>query len=171
VTGTEEPPLYAGFVTRAIALTIDVVIIDAVSLTVTAVIGLVLSAILPGNQSFDLPTALVAAATWLVFVAGYLVAFWVLMGATPGMRLMRIRVTAADGSRIGLGRGLRRLLGMVVAAIPLGAGFLLTLVDDRRQGLQDRLAGTFVVYASEPVLIEVAPPPTQLASARPSTSS
>ena len=42
-----------------------------------------------------------------------------------------------------------RLVGMVLAAIPLCAGFLLILVDDRRRGLQDVLARTVVRYASD----------------------
>jgi uncharacterized RDD family membrane protein YckC len=37
----------------------------------------------------------------------------------------------------------------VVAAIPLFAGYLLILVDDRRRGLHDRLAGTVVVFLTE----------------------
>jgi uncharacterized RDD family membrane protein YckC len=35
---------------------------------------------------------------------------------------------------------------MVLAAIPLFAGFLLILFDGRRRGLQDLLARTIVVY-------------------------
>ena len=38
---------------------------------------------------------------------------------------------------------------MVLAAIPLCAGFLLILVDDRRRGLQDVLARTVVLYAPD----------------------
>jgi uncharacterized RDD family membrane protein YckC len=36
---------------------------------------------------------------------------------------------------------------MILAAIPFFAGYLLILVDDRRRGLQDTLAGTTVIYA------------------------
>jgi uncharacterized RDD family membrane protein YckC len=38
---------------------------------------------------------------------------------------------------------------MALAALPLFAGFLLILVDDRRRGLQDRFARTVVVYAAD----------------------
>jgi uncharacterized RDD family membrane protein YckC len=43
---------------------------------------------------------------------------------------------------------LRRFVGMIIAAIPLFAGYLMILVDDRRRGLHDRLAGTVVVFLS-----------------------
>jgi uncharacterized RDD family membrane protein YckC len=40
-----------------------------------------------------------------------------------------------------------RLVGLVLAIVPLFAGILPALVDDRRRALQDFLAGTTVVYA------------------------
>jgi uncharacterized RDD family membrane protein YckC len=138
---------YAGVVTRAVALVVDVVIVDAIALTVTVVVGLALSTIIPGKQSLDLPTAVAAASWWIVFVGGYFVGFWALLGRTPGMRLMGLELVAADGRKVGVARAVRRLGGMVLAAIPFGAGFLLSLVDDRRQGVQDKVAGTVVLYA------------------------
>ena len=58
------------------------------------------------------------------------------------------RSAAADGGEVGFARASLRFIGLVVAAIPLGLGFLLTLVDDRRQGLQDKIGGTVVLYAA-----------------------
>jgi uncharacterized RDD family membrane protein YckC len=151
-------------VTRAVALVVDVVIVNAIALTVTVVVGLVLSTIIPGKQSFDLPTAVAAASWWLVFVGGYFVGFWALLARTPGMRLMGLELVAADGGKVGVARAVRRLGGMLLAAIPLGAGFLLSLVDDRRQGLQDKVAGTVVLYATPTSPGAAASPP--LAEAR-----
>ena len=48
-----------------------------------------------------------------------------------------------------------RLAGMVLAAIPLMAGYALILFDDRRQGLQDKLARTVVLYVPEEVELEL----------------
>ena len=45
------------------------------------------------------------------------------------------------------GAALLRLAGLTLAAIPLFAGFLPILVDDRRRGVHDMLAGTVVVTA------------------------
>ena len=144
---TMAPPS-AGGVTRGVALVIDVVIVNAIALVGSVVLGLVLSTLVPGEQSLDLPTVLVSATAWIVFVGGYFAGFWALVGHTPGMRLMGLEVTTTAGEPVGLARACARVGGMVLAAIPFGAGFLLSLVDDRRQGLQDKVAGTVVLYAS-----------------------
>jgi uncharacterized RDD family membrane protein YckC len=81
---------------------------------------------------------------------GYFATFWSTTGQTPGARVMGVRVVCASGTEpVRLRAAVVRLAGMVLAAIPLFAGFLLILVDDRRRGLQDRLARTVVVYASD----------------------
>jgi uncharacterized RDD family membrane protein YckC len=139
--------MYAGFVSRAAALVVDLLLTNLIALVVTAAIGLVIAALTP--HDFDVDTAGIVGTTagWLLFNGAYFVAFWSLAGQTPGMRLLGLEVSTTEGRRIGIGRSLRRVLGMVLAALPLGAGFLLVLVDDRRQGLQDKLAGTVVRYA------------------------
>ena len=148
MTPGASPPPYAGFATRAVALVVDIVIIDVLTVAAVAVVSLVLSTLVPGDHSLGLPEALTAGAVWLVSVGGYFVGFWSLVGRTPGMRLMRLEVRAADGGEVGFARASLRFIGLVVAAIPLGLGFLLTLVDDRRQGLQDKIGGTVVLYAA-----------------------
>jgi uncharacterized RDD family membrane protein YckC len=41
-----------------------------------------------------------------------------------------------------------RLVGLVLAVIPVFAGFLPVLFDRRRRGIADMMAGTVVVYGS-----------------------
>ena len=48
--------------------------------------------------------------------------------------------------RPSVGRSLVRLVGLVLAIVPLFAGFLPVLFNERRRGLPDFLAGTVVVY-------------------------
>ena len=142
-------PRYAGLVTRTVAFVIDAAIINVVAFLLVAGASLVLSMF--GSSIEDLPDWLVVAvgaAGLLVLAGSYFVGSWFLTGQTVGMRVMAIRVTTLDGGHISVWRGLRRLVGCVVAAIPLFAGYLLILVDDRRRGLQDRLAGTIVVFVS-----------------------
>jgi uncharacterized RDD family membrane protein YckC len=136
---------YPGLVTRAVAFVGDMVIVNAIALVVTLGIGLVVSALDPGKNAVGLPEVLLTAAGWIVFAAAYLVGFWVLVGHTPGMRMMGIEVTCSDGKRVTLSRGLRRLVGLALSFLSLGLGFLLILVDDRRRGLQDVIGGTVVV--------------------------
>jgi uncharacterized RDD family membrane protein YckC len=60
---------------------------------------------------------------------------------------MGIRVVAPGRSRLPPRRALLRFAGLTLAAIPLFAGYLWILVDDRRRGLQDIIARTVVVEA------------------------
>jgi uncharacterized RDD family membrane protein YckC len=87
-----------------------------------------------------------AGAGWTLVVGVYFVSFWTAAGQTPGMRLMRLRLTDAAGATPGLARSLLRLVGSVVATAFLLVGFLPVLVDDRRRALQDFIASTLVIY-------------------------
>jgi uncharacterized RDD family membrane protein YckC len=76
------------------------------------------------------------------------VVFWSTTGQTPGNRLLQIRVSRADdGAEPSAGVALFRFGALVLAALPLFAGCLPILLDDRRRGAHDMLAGTVVVPA------------------------
>ena len=139
---------YAGFVTRAIAFAIDVALVDLAAIVVAIVVGL-------GISAFEVPdvvvtiTIVMGGLAYFAWFVGYFAMFWSTTGQTPGARLMGVRVVCASGGEpVHVGGAIVRLAGMALAALPLFAGFLLILVDDRRRGLQDRLARTVVVYAS-----------------------
>jgi len=139
---------YAGLVTRAIAFAIDAAIINLAAATVAVVVGL-------GVSVLDVPGAVVTVAVavggvaYVVWTVGYFATFWSTTGQTPGSRAMGIRVVCTKGDDpISVRRAITRLVGMVLAAIPFFAGFLLIAVDDRRRGLQDRLARTLVLYVA-----------------------
>jgi uncharacterized RDD family membrane protein YckC len=85
---------------------------------------------------------------FVVWTIAYFVTFWPTTGQTPGARVMQIRLVTGDG-RIGRRRALIRCIGMVLAALPVFAGHILIVFDERRRGLQDRLAGTLVIEAPE----------------------
>ena len=149
---------YAGIATRALALAIDVAIVQVLVFTAAAVIGLVGS--LVGEFQLDTVGRVLAAAAWALAVGAYFVTFWSTVGQTPAMRMMDIRVLAADGEPPGLGRSIVRLIGLGLAIIPVFAGFLPVLVDDRRRGIHDMLAGTVVEHgdsAGGPFLSAPAP--------------
>jgi uncharacterized RDD family membrane protein YckC len=141
---------YAGLVTRAIALAIDVLIVQVIVFAGGAVLALVAS--LVGGLELGTATRILAAVAWAATVCGYFVTFWATVAQTPGMRMMELRVSAADGAPPGVGRSIVRVIGLALAIIPFFAGFLPVLVDDRRRGLHDLLAGTVVLHAgAEPL--------------------
>jgi uncharacterized RDD family membrane protein YckC len=72
-----------------------------------------------------------------------------LMGATPGMRLVGLRVVGPDGERPSPGRSAARALLALVAAALLGVGLLLALFTRSGQGAHDVVARTWVVQGMD----------------------
>jgi uncharacterized RDD family membrane protein YckC len=139
---------YQGLVTRAIAFSIDAALINLIAIVVGVGIGLALSVLSIGDSAEKVLLACGGVA-FVVWTVGYFVVFWSTTGQTPGNRLMQIRVCCADdGAVLKPRRALLRFGALVLAALPLLAGFLPVLVDDRRRGLHDMLAGTVVVGAT-----------------------
>jgi uncharacterized RDD family membrane protein YckC len=142
----KPPPFgYSGFVTRAVAITVDVVLINVIAVVVGGAVSLVASS-LGADGSLNALEAVIGGFAWFLWSAAYFVTFWTLTGQTPGNRLLGIRVVPAAGGTIKPVRSVRRFIGLVISTIPLGAGFLPVLVDDKRRGLHDRIGGTVVVW-------------------------
>jgi uncharacterized RDD family membrane protein YckC len=152
VSAGPEPPdgeqRYVGLVTRAIAFAIDAAVIDVVALVVGVAAALILSVL---HLPKDLKTvlAVLGGVAYVLWSIGYFVGFWSTTGQTPGASLMRFRVVPTEGGTLKPRRGVVRCIGLVLAALPLFAGYVLILFDRRRRGFQDRLARTLVVEAPE----------------------
>ncbi len=137
----------AGLVTRLAAVAID----GALLTGFLSIVSGLLASIIPtafGDGAGGLPTpALIA-----VIVAGFLfagsvfVTFWTLIGQTPGMRFLGIRLQRNGSNEIGFRHSLRRILAIPLALLPAGLGFLAILISPRRRGWHDVLAGTEVIY-------------------------
>jgi uncharacterized RDD family membrane protein YckC len=139
---TPAPVMYAGLVTRTIAIVIDALLIDAVALSATGAVLLLQSVF--GLSRIDHVLAIVAGgALFAVWVVGYFVTFWTTTGQTPGSRVMQIRLARVDAGPVGTGRALVRLAGMVVS-LPLLWGYLPILWTAHRRTAFDLLAGTVV---------------------------
>jgi uncharacterized RDD family membrane protein YckC len=144
----ERAGTYAGLVTRAVAYSLDLALVNVVATLVGLAVALVTSVLHRVPQWLETALAVVLAGAYVVWLVAYFVAFWSTTGQTPGNRVMHVRVVDASGAgTIGPLRGVVRLIGIVLATIPLLAGFLIMLWDDRRRCLQDRIARTVVVYA------------------------
>ena len=61
------------------------------------------------------------------------------------MRTMGLRVAGATGDPPSTLRSAVRLVGLALAIVPMFAGFVPVVLDDRRRALQDYLAGTTVL--------------------------
>lgn len=141
-----DQPVYAGLVTRAVAFAIDAAVINLASILVSAIVALALSVIYDPVALHD-ALLVVGGLVYLVWLVGYFVVSWSTGGQTIGNRVMAIRVVSYDGGPIHPRRALLRFVSLTLAVIPLLAGFVILVWDERRRALQDRLARTLVVEA------------------------
>ncbi len=134
----------AGLATRALAAGIDFGLLFLLYLLASAF----LSAIFNSASNSTWPFWVVAALTGLAILTGgaIIVAFWALVGQTPGMRFLKIRIVHGGDHELGLGRALRRMLFLLISLIPAGLGFLWIARDKSRRGWYDIWAHTEVVY-------------------------
>lgn len=139
---------YVGLATRGIAFALDAALLNLVAILVGLGVSLILSLF---HLPKDLRTvfAAVGGVTYVIWSVCYFVTFWSTTGQTPGNRVMQIRVVGAKGRPLRVRRALVRCIGVVLAVLPLFAGYLPILFDTKRRGFHDLLAGTVVVEAPQ----------------------
>ena len=147
--------VFAGIVTRALALATDAIVITVFYMTVVGLVSLVAS-LVGGLRPQWLVGALLAA-HWILVGGAYFALCWSAAGQTLGMRLFRLRVRTTGGGTPSVVRSIVRFIGLVLSIIPMFAGFIPVLFTKRRRGLADFLAGTVVVYDDELVRPSSAP--------------
>ncbi|MBI2866420.1 MAG: RDD family protein [Chloroflexi bacterium] len=130
-TATMDGVQYAGFWRRFAAIIIDNVVLFIIGLVVGLGIGEISSA---GANVLGLIIGIV-----------YIVGMWAGRGQTLGKMAMGVRIVKADGRPIDLGTAILRYVGYWVSGIILAIGFLMVAWDGKKQGLHDKIAGTYVV--------------------------
>lgn len=152
---------YAGFITRFIAFSIDLLIVVIAQVMILLFVRVVLNffgldelarAIFePAEVSNS--SVFIQVLRWIIAVMGsavvfaiYVITFWLLVDKTLGQALLGLRVLRSNGRPLTLVPAIKRLLGYYISFFALGIGFLWVLIDDRRQGWHDKLADTVVVY-------------------------
>jgi uncharacterized RDD family membrane protein YckC len=143
----EEPPSSlvlgtASGVERVVSGGIDLIFVTLIQLTL-----FYLTTHLVAQRASALPqSALVAmGVVGAVMAVGYFLFFWSLSGQTLGKLLTGSRVVDRRGRALGFGRAALRLVATLVAALPLGAGFIGLWTDPEGRGWHDRIAGTKVI--------------------------
>ena len=142
---------YAGFVTRLVAFIIDRIILSITVLVIVLFMEWIVNAfqinllLFTEGSSWEM-SVMVTAILLAVLSMLYDIGFWLLVGQTPGKRVMGVRVVRTDGKRLKFGNALRRAIGYVISGI-LFLGYIWILFDNRRQGFHDKVAGTMVVYS------------------------
>jgi len=135
-----EDPQYAGFWIRLGATAIDVVLLLVVTWPLLWwIYGLEYfqsQSVIRGPMDFLISWVLPAVAV---------VVFWKCKSATPGKMLVSAKIVdATTGGKPSTVQLIVRYFAYVVSMLPFG-GFILIAVDQRKQALHDKLAGTVVV--------------------------
>ena len=136
----------AGFVTRVVAFGIDIALIFGLLTLTSALIALIVPFAFGDGDGLPTWGIVVLAVIVLGIGATLFVDFWYLVGQTPGMRFLGIRVVSEDRTPIQFGQSVRRVLAIPLALIPFGLGFLAILVSPERRGWHDKMAHTVVIY-------------------------
>jgi uncharacterized RDD family membrane protein YckC len=119
---------------------------------------LIINAIFFNNRAIFSFTGLIGIA--YLILLGYLDG---LTGQTPGKAIMGTRLVNASGQLIGTGAGIGRKFLHILDSIVCGLGYLLPLVDAKRQTIADKVMTTFVVTGVEkrPFAFDLWIPPKQ----------
>jgi uncharacterized RDD family membrane protein YckC len=149
-----------GFWKRAVAAVLDLAIVIPTALLLTLIVSKVSGVHLPSSNlhllDVDLWIDLVLAAdpalvmAMVMFTAiglVYLFVLHIVLGRTLGMRLLKLRVIDVYGERPSPARCAARCAGYLASVATLFLGFLWMGFDSEKRGLQDWIAGTYVVRA------------------------
>ena len=123
---------FAGFWVRAIASIIDSLVLGVVG----AVLGVIF-----------------ARAEGLLVILGIIVnlSYFACLEssdkqATFGKRAMGIIVVDAQGNRMSTGQAWGRTLSKILSSVIMSIGYLMVAFTEKKQGLHDKMADTYVVY-------------------------
>jgi uncharacterized RDD family membrane protein YckC len=139
----------AGFVTRLFAYLADFAVIAGL-IAVTGWLAVLADNVIESlgiNLRVDLTTIFLFFTPFLI--GSYFVLFWSLTGRTVGKWFMGLKVVGRNGRPPSIGRSLLRLIGYVLSALVLWAGYWWVIIDDERKAWHDHLAKTSVIYDYE----------------------
>jgi len=142
LSGATSAVASAGLAVRLAATVIDLVVVGTVAV-IGALAAHMVIAMLPAQVADVESWGLLALAA--IVLVGYFVYFWGIEGATPGKKLMGLRVTR-PGTRepIGPGRALLRLVGITAGNI-LFVDLIVAFLHRDRRALHDMIADSIVV--------------------------
>jgi uncharacterized RDD family membrane protein YckC len=138
-----------GFWLRSVAFLADVGLVAALAVAGGILVG---GAVQIGGVFSSAPQADL---DWLEWVAKTLfsmvidVCYFTLFvgwrGQTPGKMLLGLKIIRVSGEEVGYARALLRRFGQGLGAVLFGIGLLMVAFSRRKQGLHDKLAGTYVI--------------------------
>lgn len=147
---------YAGFGRRFLAYCVDFLILFPVGLAVQQMMGVNPFAVFQAQSLEQLRQIQQSSAGGLPTIVSLALAlaFFLIMwvnfdGATPGKKLMAVKIVKADGSKVTYPVAFIRYVGYVLSAFVFMLGYLWIIWDKKKQGWHDKIAGTTVIKTNE----------------------
>lgn len=144
----EFAPVFAGFWIRLAAKLIDGVLLSGIALLVErAVVAMVFNGVAPAPFDWEGFLRLIvwtAPVNTLIAIV-YTVYFMAKHEATPGKRILGLRVVRADGGRMGTGHVIGRYFAETLSTVIFFTGYVMAAFDDEKRTLHDYLCDTRVV--------------------------
>lgn len=91
----------------------------------------------PNNIPFKLYLSLIG---FLYFILP-----WKIKGQTLGMQSWKIKLVQSNGQPVFLGQAILRMMYSFLSWLPLGAGYLWSLIDQEKLAVHDRLSRTKLI--------------------------
>lgn len=132
----------ASFRSRALAFCIDVILV-VLLLLLPGVWQMVDKGMPQGRLTLSFEFGSLASVA--VALAYFGLCTWLGHGATPGKKLMGIRVVSLVHSHMSLWHSIERALGYAASSLEAGFGFAQYFIHPNRQTVHDRIAETIVV--------------------------
>jgi uncharacterized RDD family membrane protein YckC len=152
---TISQPQYAGFGIRFLAYWVDYLILFPLDLMIQLMMGNSPFAIFQAQSLTDIEkiqsssNSLLGMAIALPLVLAYFLIFWVNYdGATPGKKLLGIKIVKDNGEKLTYPAAFIRWIGYMISAATMFLfciGYLWIIWDKKKQALHDKIAGTVVV--------------------------
>ncbi len=144
---------YIGFWRRFAAFIIDVIVLGIVQAPINMVFGTSSSQVVQqgSNVSTNVNSGISGVAALISLIISIL--YWIVLqhklgGQTLGKKALGIKVIDAQGNVPSMMTlFLREVVGKMISSLILFIGFLMIIWDAKKQGLHDKIAGTFVIKA------------------------
>ena len=147
-----------GFWKRLAAGLVDLAVIVPVALLITFIVSAIADVHLPARNiklyDIDMWIDLVLATNsalimglvlFFAIALTYLLVFHITLGRTLGMRVLKMKVIDVYGDAPSAARCVARCAGYLAGVATLFLGFLWIGFDSEKRGLQDWIAGTYVI--------------------------
>ena len=145
---------YGGFWRRAMAFSIDKIILFFTSLFILIIGALALSIgflshyrdMLPERfEEITITFTLIYLLTTVLISMFYFTYFHGAAGQTPGKMIFGLKVVQTTGEHMTFGLAFLRWVGYIISAFVFYLGFIWILFDAKKQGWHDKIAGTVVI--------------------------